>query len=201
MPLNPDLPPAPSDGAAVNAACESPETLRLMALRRSTKIAHLGGPGPDRQQIETLLRIAGRVPDHGKLAPWRFVVIEGEARSRAGDAVAQAMGEAGAPWREMFLRAPVCVMVVSAAAPHPKIPEWEQVLSAGAAAYSLLLAGHAMGFAGCWLTDPPAYHAGARAALGLAEHEQVAGFVYLGTAQEPATERERKPASTVTHWY
>jgi nitroreductase len=90
-----------------------------------------------------------------------------------------------------FLRAPCVVVVVSRAAPHPKIPEWEQQLSAGAVCFAVLLAAHASGWAGCWLTEWPAYDARARAALGLAEHERIAGFLYLGTAREPAIERAR----------
>ena len=95
-----------------------------------------------------------------------------------------------------MLHAPACVMVVSSPRPNPKVPEWEQVLSAGAVCFNLLLAAHAMGYAGCWLTEWPAFDARARAALGLAEHERVAGFVYLGSSREPAIERFRADAAS-----
>ncbi|MBI3438535.1 MAG: nitroreductase [Proteobacteria bacterium] len=172
--------------------------LALLARRRSTKVGHLIEPGPSDEQVNALLRLAARVPDHGKLGPWRFVIIAGEARARAGEALAGVIAKDErvdesrlATARGLLLRAPVCVMVVSSAAPHPKIPEWEQQLSSGAACYGLLLAAHAMGFAGCWLTEWPTYDARARAALNLKEHERIAGFVYLGTPSVQATERFR----------
>jgi nitroreductase len=188
----------PKEDAPAAAARASPETLALLAERRSTKLMLLGGPGPDAGQLETLLRIAGRAPDHGKLGPWRFAVIEGAARAPLGEALANVIaGDAGVDAarldleRKRFMHAPVCVMVVSTAAPHPKIPEWEQVLSAGAVCFQLLLAAHAMGFAGCWLTEWPAYDERARSILGLRGEERVAGFVSLGAATQPVTERVR----------
>jgi nitroreductase len=202
MPLPISVIPAQLDnGAPANATHPSAETLALLARRRSTKIAHLTAPGPDSAEIDALIRLAARAPDHGKLGPWRFVVFEGDARIRAGEALAQAIGADNvdearlAAARNHLQRAPAVVMVVSTAAPHAKIPEWEQQLSAGAVCFSLLLAAHALGFAGCWLTEWPAYDARARAALGLAETERVAGFVYLGAAREPATERVRADVS------
>jgi len=192
------LPPAPAENDIVNAALESTETLALLARRRSTKIAEFMGPGPSDAQLDALIRLAARVPDHGKLGPWRFVIIAGDARERAGAALAEVIvNDDGVDdirldlARKHFLRAPACVMVVSAAAPHVKIPEWEQLLSAGAVGATLLIASHAMGFAGCWLTEWPAYDERARAALGLAAHERVAGFVYMGAAAKPVTERVR----------
>jgi nitroreductase len=194
---------APVQNEPCNATFESPETLRLMALRRSTKIVHFTAPGPTGAELDALLRLAARVPDHGKLGPWRFVVIEGDGRPRAGAALADIIaGDAGmdettlAAARETFLRAPVCVMVVSTAAPHAKIPEWEQQLSAGAVSFALVLAAHAMGYAGCWLTGWPAYDARARPALGLGPHERVAGFIHLGTPTETPTERVRADWAT-----
>jgi nitroreductase len=203
MPLSHSLiPPSLRDGEPAVAARESAETLTLLARRRSTKIAHFAGPGPTGEEIDALIRLAARVPDHGKLGPWRFVVMEGDARARAGEAIASAIaGDEGvddvrlAAARRHFDRAPAVIMVVSTAAPHPKIPEWEQQLSSGAVCFSLLLAAHALGYAGCWLTEWPAYDERARAALGLAAHERIAGFVYLGTAREQPTERVRADAN------
>lgn len=191
------FPRPPAEGAFAAAACPSPETLALLAQRRSTKIAHLGDPGPSREVLRDILSLAVRVPDHGKLAPWRFLVLEGEGRVRAGAALAViqeadgAGAEAIAAERGRFLRAPSVVAVISRAGPHAKIPPWEQELSAGAVCFALLLGAHAAGFAGCWLTEWPAYDARARAALGLEVAERIAGFIYLGAAREPAIERAR----------
>jgi nitroreductase len=197
------IPRAPQQGEPAVASRESAETLALMALRRSTKVAHFVEPGPNGEQIDALIRVATRVPDHGKLGPWRFVVMEGDARARAGEAIANVIAnDEGVDEvrltaaRNQFQRAPAVIMVVSTAAPHPKIPEWEQQLSAGAVCFSLLLAAHALGYAASWLTEWPAYDARARAALGVAEHERIAGFVYLGTAREAPTERVRADAGS-----
>lgn len=196
------IPPAPKEGEGAEAVRESAETLALLARRRSTKIAHFVEPGPSGAEIDALIRLAARVPDHGKIGPWRFVVMEADARIRAGKAIASVIANDDgvdethlAASRNLFLRAPAVVMVVSTAAPHPKIPEWEQLLSSGAVCFSMLIAAHALGYAGCWLTEWPSYDTRARAALGLAEHERIAGFIYLGTAREPATERVRADAS------
>lgn len=203
MSIDPEaLPPLPAENEPANASCESLETLALLARRRSTKVAHFVEPGPSEAQLDALLRLAARVPDHGKLAPWRFVIIAGEARARAGAKLAEIVAHDGQSEVQqqfaagLFARAPVVVMVVSSAAPHAKIPEWEQVQSSSAACFALLLGAHAMGFAGCWLTEWPTYDARARAALGLAEHERIAGFVYLGAAREPAIERFRPDVAT-----
>ena len=194
MPLPRSPIPAPlAENSLANAAGESAETLALMALRRSTKVVHFTSPGPQAAELDALLELAAHVPDHGKLGPWRFVVMEGEGRARAGEALASVGADAQSAEiaRQTFLRGPVCVMVVSTAAPHAKIPEWEQQLSAGAACFALMLAAHAMGYGGCWLTGWPVYDGRARAALGLAEHERIAGFVHLGTPTETPTERVR----------
>lgn len=193
IPLIP--PDQPAEGEIATPVRPSAETLALMAARRSTSVMRMAEPGPNVAQLKEIARLAARVPDHGKLGPWRFVAMSGEARARAGDAVAQTMhGEEEqrrAIERARFLRAPACLMVVSTAAAHAKIPEWEQQLSAGAVCFAALLAGHAMGFAGGWLTEWPAYAPAARAALGLAEHERIAGFLYFGTPTEAILERVR----------
>jgi nitroreductase len=165
------------------------DTLAMLARRRSLPPTALVAPGPTPTQLGELLHLAARVPDHGKLAPWRFIVFEGEARDRAGAILADVL-LAEAPdtpdkrleiERQRFRQAPLVVAVVSRAAPHVKIPEWEQVLSAGAVCMTLTVAATAMGFATAWLSEWIAYDAGARAALGLATHERIAGFVHIGT--------------------
>ncbi|MEJ0059062.1 MAG: nitroreductase [Terricaulis sp.] len=190
MPLSVEaVPPAPAENEPANAICESAETLALLARRRSTKIAELTEPGPSAAQLEALIRLAARVPDHGKLGPWRFVIIEGEARERAGAKLADVIvNDAGvdasrlAFARGNFMRAPVCVMVISTAAPHPKIPEWEQTLSSAAACYGLLIAAHAMGFAGAWLTEWPTYDARAPRRAGLHRAREDRGLCVSGLA-------------------
>jgi nitroreductase len=196
-----DIPAAPRENEPAAAAQESLETLALMARRRSAKVAHLAEPAPTGADLDALIDLAARVPDHGKLGPWRFVVIEGDARARAGAGVARAIeadADAGRieAARALFLRAPACVMVVSSPKPNVKVPEWEQVLSSGAVCFAMLLGAHAMGYAGCWLTEWPAFDARVRAALGLSDEERVAGFVYLGSAREPAIERVRADAAS-----
>ena len=202
LPLS-TIPAAPLEGEAANATLESAETLQLLTRRRSSKVMNLIEPAPTSAEIDALIGIAARVPDHGKLGPWRFVVFEGDARARAGEALAQVIAhdpgvdEARlAHTRALLQRAPACVMVVSTAAPHAKIPEWEQQLSAGAACFSLLIAAHALGYGGCWLTEWIAYDARARAALGLTEHERIAGIIYLGTPKEAPIERVRADAGS-----
>ena len=152
------------------------EAIELLKTRRSVKPQELAGPAPSAAEIDTLLTVASRVPDHGKLAPWRFIVFAGDARLAAGDAIAAAFlakhPEAKPDHVEMertrLARAPLVIAVVSRAGPHVKIPEWEQVLSAGAAAMSLVLAAHALGYAASWITEWYAYDRGVLDALGLA---------------------------------
>ena len=185
------------------------ETLALLSRRRSIAPQFLGEPGPSSEQVETLLRLAARVPDHGKLAPWRFIVIAGAGRERLG-AVAldlrlqdkpdldEAMRQAE---RGRFTRAPLVIAVISRAAPHVKIPEWEQVLSAGAVCMNLTVAATAMGFGTAWLSEWCAYDARFRAALGLAEIEKIAGFVHIGRPTIVPEDRVRPDlAAIVTHF-
>jgi nitroreductase len=179
--------------------------LELLTTRRSFKAMELSGPGPSAAQIDTLLTVAARVPDHGKLAPWRFIVFEGEARRAAGDAIAAAFQsrypdakpEHVEAERCRLLRAPLVVAVVSRAGPHVKIPEWEQVLSAGAAAMNLVLAAHALGFAANWITEWYAYDRAVLDALGLAPHERIAGFVHIGTPPGLPEDRPRPALSEI----
>ncbi len=145
------------------------------------------------------------MPDHGKLTPWRFIVFEGDARQAAGDAIADAFRtkypdakpEHIEAERKRFTRAPLVVAVVSRAAPHVKIPEWEQVLSAGAAAMNLVLASHALGYGANWITEWYAYDRMALDALGLAPHERIAGFIHIGRPPGPPEDRPRPPLSEI----
>jgi nitroreductase len=174
-------------------------TIDLLASRRSVPPHLLNEPGPTEAELATLLTIASRVPDHGKLAPWRFLVIQGDARSRIGERIAAAFvaDEPGAPAEKVALergrlaRAPLVVGVVSRARPHVKIPEWEQVMSAGAVCMNLVVAAHAIGFAASWLTEWFAFDRRVLDAFGLAPDETVAGFIHLGRAREVPEDRVR----------
>ncbi|MBC7102340.1 MAG: nitroreductase [Parvibaculum sp.] len=173
--------------------------LELLRTRRSAKILTLDEPGPSEDQIKTIIEIGARVPDHGKLVPWRFILFRGAARAEFGEILAERYSkiesratdgslkiEAG-----RFLRAPVVVGVVSRALPHPKIPEFEQLLSAAAAAMNILHAATALGFAAVWVTEWYAYDVEIAQALRLAEHEKMIGFIYIGTRTVPNDERPR----------
>lgn len=181
------------------------ETLAQLQTRRSVPPRWLGAPGPGPGEIETLLTIAARVPDHGKLVPWRFVLIEGEARHRLGEVLVKAYQadhpeageEAIATERNRFAQAPLVVAVVSRASPHPKIPEWEQVLSAGAVCLNLLHAAHALGYGASWLSGWAAFDRRVLDALGLEPHERIAGFVHIGTVKEKPTDRDRPDLSSL----
>jgi len=181
------------------------DALELLTTRRSFKAGELAGPAPSAAEVEKLLTIASRVPDHGKLTPWRFIVFEGDARQAAGDAIADtfrakypdAKAEHIEAERKRFTRAPLVVAVVSRAAPHVKIPEWEQVLSAGAAAMNLVLAAHALGYGANWITEWYAYDRKALDALGLAPLERIAGFIHIGRPPGPPEDRPRPPLDEI----
>ncbi len=174
-------------------------TIDMLNSRRSVPPVALDGPGPDATALKNLLRIAARVPDHGKLAPWRFIVFEGEARQKAGDIIARVFAadnpDASADRidqeRKRLALAPLVIGVVSRAAPHVKIPEWEQVMSAGAACMNLIVAANAMGFAASWLTQWYAYDRRVLDALGLSAHEKMAGFVHIGRPAAVIEDRVR----------
>ncbi len=177
----------------------APDALNLLLTRRSGSAKAMTGPGPDAAQLRRILAAAARVPDHGKLAPWRFILFEGEARARFGDVLAtrirdvepDASGERVALERGRFLRAPVVVGVVSRVKPGIAIPEWEQQLSAGACCMTLLMAAHSLGFVGNWLTEWYAFDDAIAARLGLGDNERMAGFIYLGQSAVPLEERVR----------
>lgn len=186
-----------------------PDALELLKTRRSVKPMELAAPGPTPSEIDTLLKIASRVPDHGKLAPWRFVLFEGNARLAAGEIIASAF-RADRPEatpdqidfeRKRLARAPLVIAVVSRAGPHVKIPEWEQQLSAGASAMSLVIAAHAMGYAASWITEWYAYDRRVLDALGLGANERIAGFVHIGRPAKPPEERDRPDIAAIVTRY
>lgn len=181
----------------------------LLKTRRSIPASFLGPPAPSAAELAEMLTIAARVPDHGKLVPWRFIVFAGEAGREAGDALAArfaaiepaADGKRVAEQCGKLAQAPLVVAVVSTAAPHPKIPEWEQLLSAGNAAMNLVLAAHALGFAAQWTTGWMAYDEEASRLLGARAGERFVAFVHIGTPSAPPSERPRPDLKDiVTYW-
>jgi len=184
--------------------------LDVLNQRRSVPSRQLGEPGPDDAELRELMTAAIRVPDHGKLVPWRLVLIRGEARAKLGTALAEMhlRHEPDAPPsviekdRNRFSYAPLIVAVVARIEEdHPKIPAQEQLLSAGLVAYNLLLGAQSLGFGAQWLTGWSAYDPEAAGLFGLAANERVVAFVHIGTAHEPAPERTR-PAleSVLSEW-
>lgn len=182
-------------------------TLSLLQTRRSGKSKTMTAPGPDAEQVNLLLSIGLRVPDHGKIAPWRFVVIEGEDQQRFSSGLTDLYkaDKPNAPALEVqaiadfALAAPTLIAVLSRVNPERTIPAWEQELSAGAACQNMLVAAHAMGFHGQWLTGWPAYADGVIDLLGGEPGDRVAGYLFFGTVDAPLKERPR-PAVEDVSW-
>lgn len=194
--------PTPKVKAMTNA------TLDLLLKRRSVKA--LDGPGPTPEELDRILTIAARVPDHKQLVPWRFIVFEGDARRRFGDVLAQVITqedkEAPSPVRleterQRMMSSPVVVAVVSRVVDTVGAPEWEQVLSCGAACQNLCLAANAMGFGSLWVTRWYAYSSGVSAHLGLAANERIAGYIHIGTAREQQPDRKRPALAEIVTRY
>jgi nitroreductase len=183
--------------------------LSFLKTRKSGSAKTMAAPGPDAAQLAEILEISVRVPDHGKLNPWRFILFERRAREEVG-------AKFGARWKTlhpehgestikfveaMFLRAPTVLVVVSTAAEHPKIPVWEQQMSAAAVCFNTVLAAQALGFDAQWQSDWMAYDPEAKALMGVKDGEQVAGIIYIGTGTAPLEDRPRPdPETLLTRW-
>ena len=183
--------------------------LALLDARRSVPAKQLGEPAPDEATLMRMLESAVRVPDHGKLTPWRFLAIRGDARRALGDRLAArglerdpGAGEAAVEKDRMrFSHAPLVLVVIVQLGPNAKIPEQERLLSAGCVCFALLQAAQALGFGAQWLTGWPAYDTEVKRWLGLGEHEHVAGFIHIGTPKLEAPERERPdPRGMFAEW-
>lgn len=167
--------------------------------RRSIVVRNMAEPGPTDDDLENILRAGMRVPDHGRLTPWRFMVIRGEAREKMGPVLGAAFRKANPDCideqveieEERFTRAPMVIAIVSRTQPEHKIPEWEQILSSGAACQNMLTAALGMGYAAQWITEWYAYNDDVKAALGVEASDRIAGFLYLGTRTEEPTDRQR----------
>jgi nitroreductase len=184
-------------------------TPALLATRRSGKARDMVAPGPDAAQLRLIIEAAIRVPDHGKLGPWRFVIIGAEQRTAFAELILSSYRaenpQAGPlelnPLEQFAHQAPALVAVISSPVAHPKVPAWEQQLSAGAACMNMLTAAHAAGFVGCWLTGWPAYSERVIESLGGKAGDKIAGFIFLGSPSRPLEERPR-PAyeAVVSAW-
>lgn len=175
------------------------------ALLNRTSWARLEAPVPDAEQRDILFRAALRAPDHGLLRPWKFITVEGDARARLGEVFVEALkpeeGEKREKLRNAPLRAPLIIVVAATFKYHPKVPQVEQIGSAAAACQNISLAAYAMGYATIWRTGEPAFNGEIKKALGLAETDELVGYIYIGTPT--VTERkvpEVDPADFVTAW-
>ena len=182
--------------------------LSLLETRRSGKPRDMIAPGPDEAQLERILAIAARTPDHGKLFPWRFVTVATDQRPALAELLARALPDADpdplpahqAKALEFAHQAPTLVVLVAAPIAGHKIPLWEQQLSVGAVGMNLLLATHAMGFVGGWITGWAAYSDAVRAAF-CAPGERIAGFFFLGSPRFALEERQRPSLATIARRY
>lgn len=179
----------------------------LDALLTRVSVPRLHDPAPDEAQRQQLFRAALRAPDHGQLRPWRFLTIEGVARERLGELFAQTVSAGGGKpemltkARAMPLRAPLLVAVIASPKTHFKVPESEQILSAGCAAHAIVLAAHALGLGAIWRSGDLSHDPLVKAGLGVGEHEQIVAFLYLGRAEgERRTPPALNPADFVTAW-
>ena len=197
------VPPAPDFGAPCPVTPSAP-TLALMASRRSASAQTLGGEGPDAAQLSSLLRLAARAPDHGKMTPWRFVVLR-EHKAAFVEGLRRLVPQQSNPDKAQASLAkiavpPLAVAVLSSTREGGK-PVWEQELSAGAVCMNLLLAAEAMGFGANWITDWYGYDRDALALLGARDGERLAGWIMLGNPSEPPLERVRPDMATlVKEW-
>lgn len=185
------------------------DVLDFLLNRKSPPISVIHEPAPTQAQLETIIRVASRVPDHGLLEPWRFIAYRGDARAQIGDFLAKRIVEIEgavseqrlAQERARFTRAPLVVGVVSVPREHPRVPDWEKLLSAGNAAFALVLGAHALGFAANWVSNWYATDAPCRAFLGLSPPERAVGFVHIGTVTVKIPDRARPEPSAVLSQY
>ena len=183
-------------GTALPLPVASPEMQARLAQRRSAPAQALTAPGPSAAELDRILSLGARSPDHGKLFPWRFVVMGPQSRADLAAALtplaaAQAQPDKARAVLAKLIAAPVTVLVVSTPVESRTVPLWEQQLSAGAVCMNLEHAANAFGWSASWITDWYAYDAEAKALYGIGADEQVAGFIHIGTLAEPPLERPR----------
>lgn len=190
-------------GAALPLPIPSPEMQDRLARRRSAPAQALTAPGPSPQEVARILALGARTPDHGKLFPWRFVVLGPQARADLAGALLPLAERQPQPDKARAVLGkltapPVTLLVVSAPVANAKVPEWEQLLSAGAVCMNLEHAANAFGYSASWITDWYSYDPEALALFGLGAGERVAGFIHLGTLAEPPLERPRPDVAAKT---
>ena len=185
------------------------DTSDFLLNRRSIVVRNMAEPGPTNEDLEKILRAGMRVPDHGRLTPWRFIIIRGDARDQMGKVLGEAFRAANPDCideqveieKERFARAPIVIAVVSRTIRKHKIPVWEQVLSSGASCQNMLTSALGMGYAAQWITEWCAYDDHVKDALGLKKRDKIAGFMYLGTRTEEPTDRKRPDyTDIVSEW-
>jgi nitroreductase len=182
-----------------------PDAIELLKTRRSVKPREMSGPGPSPAELDTILTIGSRVPDHGKLAPWRFVVFEGDGRLRAGEIIASVFARKNPQATETELAiekkrladAPLVIGIVSITKPHPKVPAFEQELSAGASAMNIVTAATALGYGAAWLTGWFSTDRDVLDGFGLKPNEKLVGLIHIGTPAKPNEERPRPTLSEI----
>jgi nitroreductase len=182
-----------------------PDAIELLKIRRSVKPREMTTPGPSPAELDIILTIGARVPDHGKLVPWRFIVFEGDARVRAGELIAQVFARKNPQATQAEIEvetrrltdAPLVIGVVSFTKPHPKVPPWEQELSAGASAMNIVTAATALGYGACWLSGWFMFDRNVLDAFGLKADEKLAGLIHIGTPLKPSEDRPRPLLSDI----
>lgn len=192
-------------GDPTPAPAASGEMRRRLATRRSAPAQALTGPGPTPDEIEDILALGARSPDHGKLFPWRFVVMGPRCRTDLAAALAPLAARQPDPGKAAKVLSkltvpPLSILVLSTPIPDHKVPEWEQQLSAGAVCMNLEHAANALGYAASWITDWYSYDPEALALFGIGAGERVAGFIHIGTLAEPPLERPRPDMAALTTW-
>ena len=192
-------------GQALPLPLPSPEMQDRLATRRSAPAQALGGPGPSTAEIGRILELGARTPDHGKLFPWRFVVLGPDSRAALAAALEPHAARQPDPGKarkvlSKLTAAPVSILVISAAVESQKVPAWEQQLSAGAVCMNLEHAANALGYSSSWITDWYSYDPQALELLGVRDRERVAGFIHVGTLAEPPLERPRPDLTQKVAW-
>ena len=200
----------PLENETLEAPKSNQELIKFLAGRRSSKILEIEpSAGPNEVELRNILSIAVRVPDHGKLAPWRFLIISGERRAELGKKLADLMKSKTANMdanhleieAKRFMRGHTIVALISSPKESVKAPIWEQELSVGALGYNLILSCNGFGYSATWLSEWPMFDNDAREIFGLSAHERLAGFFYIAKSKCPPTERGRpKVADLVQHW-
>ena len=182
-----------------------PDAIELLKTRRSVKPREMSGPGPSPAELETILTIGARVPDHGKMVPWRFIIFEGDARLRAGEIIAKVFARKNPQAtqaeieveRKRLAEAPLVIGVVSFTRPHPKVPAYEQEMSAGASAMNIVTAATALGYGAAWLSGWFSFDRDVLDGFGLKSDEKLAGLIHIGRPTKPNEDRPRPVLSQI----